>query len=172
MRVSLDWVVQLAGDAKRLQAGAEDVCGRLVGVLREHDGSHGEPLAAEQVHEAQDVLVIGDAEVAARLVLLDVVGVDGDDDLDVVGEALEHAELGVWLEPGQHAARVVVVEQLAAELEVELAAELGDALADVLGLQLDVLVVVESLAHAPSLAWPRGAGPRTARSRLSSFATL
>ena len=74
--------------------------------------------------------------------------------------------------PGSTRLGVVVVEQLAAELEVELAAELGDALADVLGLQLDVLVVVESLAHAPSLTWPRGTGPRTARSRLSSFATL
>ena len=82
--------------------------------------------------------------------LLDVVRVDGDDDLDVGREALEHAELDVGLEAGQHAGGVVVVEELAAELEVELAAELPHALADVLGLQLDVLVVVESGAHGAS----------------------
>ena len=42
---------------------------------------------------------------------------------------------------------VVVVEQLAAEFEVELAAELVDALADVSRLQFDVLLVVETGLH-------------------------
>ena len=74
-------------------------------------------------------------------------GVDDDDDLHVVHQLLEHADLGVGLETGQHARGMVVVEQLAAELQVQLAAELVDAVADVLGLQRDVLVVVESLAH-------------------------
>jgi len=41
----------------------------------------------------------------------------------------------------------MVVEKLAAELEVELAAELIYTIADVLSLQCDVLVVVESDAH-------------------------
>ena len=81
-----------------------------------------------------------------------MVRVDGDDDLDVGREALEHAELDVGLEAGQHAGGVVVVEELAAELEVELAAELSHAFADVLGLQLDVLVVVESGAHGASFS--------------------
>ena len=130
---------------------AERVGGALARVLRYNDGRDLHPVRSEEVDEAQDVLVVGDAEVAAGLVLLDVVRVDGDDDLDVGREALEHAELDVGLEAGQHAGGVVVVEELAAELEVELAAELPHALADVLGLQLDVLVVVESGAHGGSL---------------------
>ena len=77
-----------------------------------------------------------------------MVGVDGDDDLNVIRQALKHAELAVGLETGQHAARMVVVEQLAAEFKVELAAELGDALLDVLGLVGNVLLVIETLAHA------------------------
>ena len=56
-------------------------------------------------------------------------------------QALEHADLGVGLEPGQHARGMVVVEQLAAEFQIELAAELIDAVADMLGLKRDVLVV-------------------------------
>ena len=42
---------------------------------------------------------------------------------------------------------MVVVEELAAELQVQLAAELVDALADTLGLHGYVLLVVESLFH-------------------------
>ena len=45
-----------------------------------------------------------------------------------------------------------VVEQLAAELQVELAAELLDAFTDTCGLQLDVLVVVETDFHAATLS--------------------
>jgi len=39
---------------------------------------------------------------------------------------------------------MIVVEQLAAEFQIQLAAELVDAVADVLGLQLHVFVVVET----------------------------
>ena len=48
---------------------------------------------------------------------------------------------------------MVVVKELAAEFEVELAAELFDPLLDLPCLQLNVLLVIESLAHAslPSL---------------------
>jgi hypothetical protein len=42
---------------------------------------------------------------------------------------------------------VVVVEQLAAELQVELAAELRDALADARRLRVDVLLVVKARLH-------------------------
>ena len=42
---------------------------------------------------------------------------------------------------------MVVVEQLSAEFQIELAAELIDAVADMLGLKRDVLVVVEPDAH-------------------------
>ncbi len=42
---------------------------------------------------------------------------------------------------------MIVIEQLAAELQIELAAELRDALSNVGGLQLDIFLVVESLSH-------------------------
>ena len=161
MRVARDGVMQLAGDAEHREALAEGVGRGLAGVLREHHRRHGEPVGAVDVGEAQHVLVVGDAQVAAGLVLLDVVGVDGDDDLDVLGEALEHAELDVGGKAGQHARGVVVVEELAAELEVELAAELVNALADMLRLELDVLVVVKTNAHRGVLSclWPRAQAP-------------
>ena len=147
MRIALDGIVQLGGNAERVQAIAEDVGGGLACILGDDHGRDSKTVAAEQVDQAQNVLVIGNAQVTASLVLLDVVRVDRDDDLDVIGNALEHAELAVRFKTRQHATRVIVVKQFAAKLQIELAAKLRDALLNMSGLQLDILRVVETLAH-------------------------
>ena len=46
---------------------------------------------------------------------------------------------------------MVVIEELAAELKIELATELVDATTNLLGLQFDVLLVIETLTHVPML---------------------
>jgi len=97
--------------------------------------------------QAQHVLVVGDAQVGAHLVLLDVSGADDDDDLGVLAQLGEHTQLAVGLEAGQNAAGMVVVEELATQLEVEFVAELGDAFLDVLALDANVFVVVETDFH-------------------------
>ena len=62
------------------------------------------------------------------------------------------SHLAVGLEAGQDPGRVIIVEELAAEFQVELAAEGVDPLADVFGLEPDILVVVEADAlHVPYL---------------------
>ena len=147
VRIALDGIVQLGGNAERVQAIAEDIGSGLAGVLGDDHGRDGKAVTTEQVNQAQHVLVIGNAQVATGLVLLDMVGVDGNDDLNVIGNALEHAELAIRLKTRQHAARVIVVKQLAAKLQIQLAAKLRDALLNMSGLQLDILRVVETLAH-------------------------
>ena len=69
------------------------------------------------------------------------------DYLHIVFHGTQHRYLGIGLKAGQYTGCVVVVEQLSTEFQVQLSAELVDALADMLRLQLDVLVVVETLAH-------------------------
>ncbi len=145
--VAGDGVVQVALDPQAVEALAEGHGGRLVLVAGDHHAGGGEAHGAEDVEQAQHVLVVGDAQIPAHLVLLDVVGADGDDDFHVGGHLLQHADLAVGLKAGQHAAGMVVVEELAAEFQVQLAAELADALPDVLGLQGQVLVVIETDAH-------------------------
>ena len=69
----------------------------------DHHAGGDETHGAEDIQQAQDVFVIGDAQIAAHLVLLDIVGVDGDDDLNVFGHLLQHTDLAVGLKAGQHA---------------------------------------------------------------------
>ena len=110
---------------------------------RQDDRLHGEPARADVLDEAQHLGVVGRAEVGAVALVLDVAGVGADDELDLVAERLEHPQLHVRLEAGQHARGVQVLEQLSPDLEVELVAEAFGALADRGGLEGDVLLVVE-----------------------------
>ena len=98
----------------------------------------------KNVHEAQHVVVISDSEVAANFALLNVGGVDGDNDFHVLLELLKHTELAVRLEAGQDAGRVIIVKELAAELQIELAAETRNALFDLFRLNSQVFLIVKA----------------------------
>ena len=105
-------------DAHAFQAVAELVGGMLAVVVGDDDRAHHEVAAHELVAQAEHILVVGDAEVGAHLVLLHVFRVHHDDDLYALAQLSEHAELRVGLEAGQYARGVVVVEELSAELHV------------------------------------------------------
>ena len=137
-------VLHIDAHVHGLQALAEDVGGLLAAVVRDADAAHVEADGAEGVYEPEGVLVVGDAEVPAALAALHVVGRDDYHYLRLVLHLEEHAHLAVRLEARQHARGVVVVEELAAELQVELPAEAADALAYLLRLEADVFLVVKA----------------------------
>ena len=142
--VARDGIVAVAPDAQGGQPLQKGVRRPLAAVPAHHHAAHIEAHAPEDVDQPQHVVVIGDAQVPPDLVFLDVCGVDGNEDLHVVLQLLEHPDLAVRLESRQHPGGVVVVEQLAAELQIQLAAELGDALFDLLGLGGEVLLIVKT----------------------------
>ena len=143
-RVVRDDVVPVHADAERLEPALELFGRGLAAVVRDDDAADIQSAALERVNQAQGVVVIGDAEIAAALVALDIVGRDGDDDLRVVLHLHEHAHLAVGSKARQHARCVVVVKEFAAELQIQLAAELTDALADLFRLHPEVFVVVKA----------------------------
>ena len=143
-RVVRDDVVPVYADAERLEPALELLGRGLAAVVRDDDAADVQPAALKRIDQAQGVVVIGDAEVAAALVALDVVGRDGDDDLRVVAHLHEHAHLAVGGEARQHARRVVVIKEFSAKLQIQLAAELTDALADLFRLHLEVFIVVKA----------------------------
>ena len=146
--VAGDLIMTERPDAQTVQPlfkGFHFGCGRVHGHA---DAAHEQPPLLEGVDEAQHVQVVGDAVVAAHLAAHDVFGADDDDDLGLVLQLQQHLQLGVRLETGQHTGGVVVIEQLAAEFQIQLVVELCDPLADVLGLHLQVFVVVKSFFHS------------------------
>ena len=73
----------------------------------------------------QYIHIVGDAQISADLVFLNIVRADHDDDLRLGGELHEHAHLAVGLKPGENPGSVIIVEQLAAELQIKLVVKMG-----------------------------------------------
>ena len=119
----------------------------LSAVVGDDDARNHEAALHEGLAQAQHVLVVGDAEVAAFLVFLNINSADDDDDFGIVLQLGEHLELAVGLKSRQDTTGVVVVEQFTAKFKIKLIAELGDALLDVLGLYPKILLVVETVFH-------------------------
>ena len=112
--------------------------------LGEHHAAHIQPVAAEHVDQTQHILLIPDAQIAPGLGLFNVARIDGDDDLGLILHLKQHPHLAVRLKARQHTAGVVIVKEFAAELQIQLAAELLNALADLLRLGEQILVVVKT----------------------------
>ncbi len=110
-------------DAQTLQPLLELLRHCLTAKVRYHDAAEIQPYTAKSVDETQSVLIICDAEVAAVLAALDIVGRDGDDDLRHIAHLKEHTDLAVGKEARKHARCVIIVEELAAEFQIQLAAE-------------------------------------------------
>ena len=111
----------------------------------EHDGAHIEAIAAERIDETQDIHIVGDTEIPTDLVLLDVAGIDDDHNLRVILQLTQHTDLTIRLKARKHTGCMVIIEQLAAELEIELTAKLRNTLTDMLRLHLKVLIVIKTL---------------------------
>ena len=149
--ISGDRIVAVDRDAQLLQLALEvPGLGVVLGPLGDDDASHQQAVGAEGVDVPQNLVLVAGAEVSANLIAGEIPGVDGDDDLDLVGELGEHDDLVVRGEAGQYARSVHIIDELAPELKVELAAELGTALRNALGLHAQVLVPIEAYAHAHS----------------------
>ena len=98
--------------------------------MRNHHRPHHETSRLELPPQAKDILIIGDAQVGASLVLLDVRGADDYHYLYAVTQLLEHAQLAVRKETGQYTTGMMVIKEFASQLEIEFTVEARDSLLD------------------------------------------
>ena len=76
-----------------LQTLAEGICGMLTVVVGYHDAAHHESASLKLSTQAQHILIVCDAEVCAHLVFLYVLSTYHDDNLYLVTDLAEHAQL-------------------------------------------------------------------------------
>ena len=141
--ISLNHIVKIAADAELLEALAEVIRSRLSGILGDHDAADIEAAVLKGFFQTESVIVVGDAEIAANLVLLDGICTDDNDDFRLVLELLQHLKLDVRGEAGKNPGCVVVIEQLAAEFQIKLP-EMGHAFLDVRGLELQIALRIKT----------------------------
>ena len=59
-------------------------CRGLLRKLCEHHGSNKQAVITKSIYKTQHIHIVGDAQIAAHLVLLDIGSVDGDDYLRII----------------------------------------------------------------------------------------
>jgi len=147
MRIAVYEIMHIGLYAHALKTMAILISGTLAVVVGYNHRPHHEAASYKLVAQAQDVLIIGYAEVGTNLVALYVLGTDDDDYLYLVANLAEHAQLGVWLETRQHPAGMMVVKQFATQLKVKLSLELCYPLLNMLRLYAEIFVVIKSYFH-------------------------
>ena len=112
--IALNRVMEIHAYALTLEAQAVVVSRALTGIMGNHHRRNEESALDERLAQAQDVLIVGNAQVLAHLVALDVVSRKDDHDLQQVAQLRKHAQFAIRQESGQHTAGVQIVEELAA----------------------------------------------------------
>ena len=105
-------------------------CAFLTVKLCQYHAAHIQTVAAECVDEAQYVHVVGNAQVAADFVLFNIAGIDDQNDFYVLFHLHQHVDLTIRLKARQYPGSVIVIEKLAAELQIKFAAKLSDSFFD------------------------------------------
>ena len=146
-RIALDGAVDVVLHAAAGELFGKGVGSALAGVLGDDHAVHRDVHSGDVVDQAQHLHVVADAQVGAHLGLFNVACADAEDDLGLVAQLVQQPDLAVHIKAGQHPGGMVVVEQLAAELQIQLALELFDPGENVLGLLLNIKVVIESDLH-------------------------
>ena len=150
-RVARNRVVQGHLDAQAAQAPAEGDSLMLAAPLGDHHVFHQHVRRTEGIDQPQDFLVVGDVQVPSLFILFDIVRADDDDDLRLLTQLRQHFYLAVRPESRQDARSMVVVKQLAAQLQIQLSAKAGHPLTDAFGLGFGVQFMIKACTHAPSL---------------------
>jgi len=62
----------------------------------------------------------------------------------------QHTQFAVRQETGQHTTGVIIIKQFTSEFKIQFVTELSDALLDLFGLYLEILLVIETYFHISS----------------------
>ena len=134
-------------DAEAFQAVTVSIRAGLTVVVGNDHTAHIQAHLLEFATQAEHIFVVGNAEVATHLVLLNVFGTDHKQDFRTIAQLHQHLQFSVRLESGQHTTGVIVIKQLTSKFKVKLVAELGYALLNVFGLYLEIFLVIKTMFH-------------------------
>ena len=117
-RVSFGGKMFVHTDAAIRQLLHERVGGQLVLIARDDHAVDRKVVVAQIIDDAKNIRFIGDPEIAANFVPLDVPRINADDDFQLIGQMMQQLDLGVRIEARQYAFGMQVGHQFAAEFEV------------------------------------------------------
>jgi len=142
--ISLGVEVGVDPDASPLELVLEQVRRRLALEPGDDDPDHMNAPSFEIVDELHGIGVVRDTEIGPDLLALDITRKDTQDDVCLVSQPVQEPHLHVRVIAGQDPCGMVVVHELAPELEVKLVVEPLYPLEDTPRLFLQITLVVEA----------------------------
>ena len=141
MKIWLDVVVfELLGE----------ILGFLLAIEEGNDnGVYCDAFVAEELDKAQDLGLVGNHVVGADFGVLDGISINTENNFGIVFEFLEEPNFEVGEESWERTRSVLVVDELAAKLQIELVEHL-DALFDFLFLDFEIFLRIETFLHNTS----------------------
>ena len=70
-------------------------------------------LAAQNVHQSQNIFIVGNAQISPNLAFLNMVSVNGDNDFNFINQTFKHTNFRIGLKTGQNTRRMIVIKNLA-----------------------------------------------------------
>ena len=117
VRVALDGIVACDVDSTGFKLAFEGVCLLIRVAPTSNDNvADVEPVFAEHIDVAEDVVFVGDSQVFTHLAALEVQCVNGDDNFGLFSKLSQHDDLVVGGEAREHAGSVHIVDEFPAEL--------------------------------------------------------
>ena len=116
--ISVDGVVIAHLNAHALEARTIGIGAFLTVVVSDNNIGGVQTRFLKLATQAQHIFVVGDAQVAAHLVLFDVESANHNYHLGNIAQLHEHSQFAVGVETRQNAACVIIVKQLTSKLEV------------------------------------------------------
>ena len=115
--------------------------------MRYNNRAHHKTTFLKLIAQPQHIHIVGNAQILAHLILLDVQCADNNHNLCMILQLSKHPQLAVGLKTRQHSARMMIVKKFSTQLKIELISEMSNTLLNVLALYLKILIVVKSVFH-------------------------
>ena len=125
-----DVVMNKYTDAKLFQSVFEKICAFLSCIAGDADTSHIKTSFCKNLDQTEDILVIGDSQIPADFVFINISCTDHDHDLCLVAELHQHTELAVRFKTRENSGSMIIIKKLAAEFQIKLVIKLADSFTD------------------------------------------
>ena len=143
-RIPLCVAVNAHLDSPTLQFVLEEQRRRLVFIACNDDACDFDPPLTEIINKFQRVAVIRDSKIGTHFLSLDVTRVDAEHHLRFIAQLLQQTDLYIGIEAGKNSGGVIIIDQLAAEFEIQLVFKSRHTFKDGRGLFGKIRFVVEA----------------------------
>jgi hypothetical protein len=141
-------------DATPFEQVLERLGGGLLLVPGDDDSGNFEiPFPAQIIDEFEDINIVGNAEIGPHFAVVDIGGMNTEDDVGFIFKLLKETDFDIGVEVGKHSGRMVIKDEFPPELQVKFVVELAHTVENLGRLLSQVLIRIKRWTSAGHHEW-------------------